>query len=220
MKKILFLSLLLFVLVSNTQAQEEEKANKSKYNEKHLNEIYFEYGSPGVIWGTVEPVVIKTERLANSPLGESLMTILSDLLYGESINDNLEIYGFQCYGVATLSYQRHLHDQQWLGLGGEIAYAYCRVKGGNEYNVTTIPVHILMPTISVNFYYLRRKIIELYSGLTAGLGMWIDSDETAFFYAGHFNAFGISVGGEHLRFHCEIGAGMKGAINLGLGYKF
>lgn len=218
MKKGLFLSLLLFVLVSNILAQEKE--NKSKYNEKHLNEIYFEYGSPGVIWGTVEPVIIKTERLANSPLGESLLAILSDLLFEESLNDNLEIYGFKCYGVATLSYQRHLHDQQWLGLGGEISYAYCKVKGGNEYSVTDVPVHILMPTINVNFYYLRRKIIELYSGLTAGLGMWIDSKETTFFYAGHFNALGLSLGGEHLRFHCEIGAGMKGSINIGLGYKF
>lgn len=218
-EKTFFFLLFLFVLVFNTQAQ-KEKENKSKYNEKYLNEIYFEYGTPGVIWGTVEPVVIKTERLVNSSIGESLIEILSGILFEESLNDNLEIYGFKCYGVATLSYQRHLHDQQWLGIGGEIAYAYCRVKGGNEYSVTDVPVHILMPTINVNFYYLRRKIIELYSGLTAGLGLWIDSKETSFFYAGHFNAFGISVGGEHLRIHCELGAGMKGSINLGLGYKF
>lgn len=233
MKKVLFLLIAANIVFgqaifaqeteSKTGTKKESKKEvkaKIQYEDPFLNEIYVEYGTPGIIWGGAIPVGIGLTSAIGSVFVTGTIAGLATAL-GVPSQAEVTISGFQSYGVAALTYQRHLKNVQWLGLGCDLAYSYCRIYGSSADKTAYIPSHIIMPMFNINFYYFRREHVELYSGLTTGLAFWFEkgSNNTVLF-AGHINAFGVSAGGKHLRYHCEIGAGVKGSINMGIGYKF
>ena len=101
---------------------------------------------------------------------------------------------------------------------------------------------IIMP--DVRFSYLNRPHVTLYAGLAVGLlinrgnyyrgtvndDIWFDlvpeasfspqKNHTSVFSAFQLTAFGLKAGGNHWFGSFEAGAGIKGFVNLGLGYEF
>ena len=93
---------------------------------------------------------------------------------------------------------------------------------------------------SLRFSYLNRPHITLYSGLDIGLlivrrtpelimnsdiGVLLDQtclphNRTDVFSAFHLTAFGVKAGAKHWFGSFELGAGIKGFANLGVGYEF
>ena len=101
---------------------------------------------------------------------------------------------------------------------------------------------IIMP--DVRFSYLNRPHVTLYSGLSIGLlltrgnyyrgtvydDIWFsvvpedsfypEKIHTSVFSAFQLTAFGVKAGGNHWFGSFELGAGIKGFVNLGVGYEF
>ena len=101
---------------------------------------------------------------------------------------------------------------------------------------------IIMP--DVRFSYLNRPHVTLYAGLAVGLlinrgnyyrgtvndDIWFDlvpeasfspqKNHTSVFSAFQLTAFGLKAGGNHWFGSFEAGAGIKGFVNLGVGYEF
>lgn len=101
---------------------------------------------------------------------------------------------------------------------------------------------IIMP--DVRFSYLNRPHVTLYAGLAVGLlinrgnyyrgtvndDIWFDlvpeasfspqKNHTSVFSAFQLTAFGVKAGAKHWFGSFELGAGIKGFANLGLGYEF
>ena len=96
----------------------------------------------------------------------------------------------------------------------------------------------------VRFSYLNRPHVTLYSGLSIGLlltrgnyyrgtvydDIWFsvvpedsfypEKIHTSVFSAFQLTAFGVKAGGNHWFGSFELGAGIKGFVNLGVGYEF
>lgn len=101
---------------------------------------------------------------------------------------------------------------------------------------------IIMP--DVRFSYLNRPHVTLYAGLAVGLlinrgnyyrgtvndDIWFDlvpessfspqKNHTSVFSAFQLTAFGLKAGGNHWFGSFEAGFGIKGIVNLGVGYEF
>lgn len=228
-KTLLFLSISLIALLQPLQAQEQAKeqaqeqtqAELMRYDDPFLNEIYIEYGTRGAVWGVAVPMTIGIGSIFGSAIIGVTKATLETIFTGNSPDQlNVKVSGFQSYGVADLCYQHRFKKKQWLGIGLDVSYTFCRVYGDIDNNKVHKDVHIIMPMFGMNFYYFRRKHITFYSGFSAGCGIWKGPVKSTPFFSMHLTGFGISAGGQHLRYHCEVGSGVKGFINMGLGYKF
>lgn len=116
--------------------------------------------------------------------------------------------------------------KDWLYIGGSAAwtmgfakcYDMATLERLSTYNYNSISI---MP--EVRFAWLRRGIVQLYSGI--GLGIQATIDEGVYGKRNYFDMaydvtfFGISVGRKWFCYF-DIGAGSRGALSLGLGYRF
>lgn len=228
-KTLLFLLFSLVALLQPLQAQEQAKeqakeqtqAKLMRYDDPFLNEIYIEYGTQGAIWGFAVPMAIGMGSIFGSAFFDATKATLETVFTGNSPDQlNVKLSRFLSYGVADLCYQRRFKKVQWLGIGVDVAYTYCRVYGNIDNKDIYKDVHVFLPMFGMNFYYFRRKHVTFYSGFSAGCGIWKGPVISTTFFSMHLTGFGISAGGQHLRYHCEVGSGVKGSINMGLGYKF
>lgn len=121
--------------------------------------------------------------------------------------------------------------KDWFYVGGTFVwtggfsrkenYQHREVLGYYKYNSFT-----LMPM--VRFAWLRRGIVQLYSSLGLGLNLAhveepIESDLDNTYMEGviayDVTFFGISVG-RNLFGYLDVGAGQRGAVSVGIGYRF
>ena len=136
--------------------------------------------------------------------------------------------------VFSLDY--HYRASKWFWLGLTTGYNLYEEKGYGE------PEHLtwqnkehhflIMP--SLRFSYLNRPHLTLYSGLSVGLYIkhgreYIDddllirpitTDHNRVFSAFQLTAFGLKAGAKHWFGSFEAGFGIKGFVNLGVGYEF
>lgn len=205
MKKLYFLLFVAIIATSQTVLAQETNFNPLD----NPNEFYITYGDPGLVWGVGAMLGIGVSYAA--------VGLFSPLIGTQPSSTEINI---KSIGVATLSYQHKFNKAKWFGLGAEFAYTYCKFKIKDKTTEENGSFHALIPMLNTNFYYFQRKHIEFYSGLSVGAAFLVDNKKTDVSFAGHINVFGLSAGGEHLRYHCELGVGMKGFVNMGIGYKF
>ncbi len=140
------------------------------------------------------------------------------------------------------SFDYHYRATKWFWLGLTAGYNYYQEKGDALYVGYIFPENstwqykehhfLIMP--SLRFSYLNRPHLTLYSGLAVGLYIkhgreYIDDDNliqpiTAeyirMFSAFQLTAFGVKAGAKHWFGSFEAGFGIKGFVNLGVGYEF
>ena len=146
------------------------------------------------------------------------------------------------------SFDYHFRASKWFWLGITTASGY--YKGTVDYiegvvpavDLPNVPVYswhekehqfVIMP--EVRFSYLNRPHVTLYSGLSMGLLInrgncyrgtipeelyHPGENHTSVFSAFQLTAFGVKAGAKHWFGSFELGAGIKGFVNLGLGYEF
>ncbi len=142
--------------------------------------------------------------------------------------------------VFSLDY--HYRATKWFWLGLTAGYNYYQEKGDALYVGYIFPENstwqykehhfLIMP--SLRFSYLNRPHLTLYSGLAVGLYIkhgreYLDDDNliqpitidhNRVFSAFQLTAFGLKAGGNHWFGSFEAGFGIKGIVNLGVGYEF
>jgi len=172
-------------------------------------------------------------ELGGNAVGENLPnTVCTDLLY-------TPVFSFDYYYRAA----------KWFWLGLSTGYGFYKeshypdgiVSPDLDHWVCKQHNFLIMP--SLRFSYLNRPHITLYSGLDMGLlivrrtpermiqfveeGFSPDDDpsdwpdkRTDVFSAFQLTAFGVKAGAKHWFGSFELGAGIKGFVNLGVGYEF
>ena len=172
-------------------------------------------------------------ELGGNAVGENLPnTVCTDLLY-----------------TPVFSFDYHYRAAKWFWLGLSTGYGFYKeshypdgiVSPDLRYWLCKQHNFLIMP--SLRFSYLNRPHITLYSGLDIGLLIvrrtpermnqfvdegWSPDDDpsgwphnrTDVFSAFQLTAFGLKAGGNHWFGSLELGAGIKGFVNLGVGYEF
>jgi hypothetical protein len=134
----------------------------------------------------------------------------------------------------------HYRASKWFWLGLTTGYNFYKEKGnvGNigmpENPTWQYKEHHFLIMPSFRFSYLNRPHLTLYSGLAVGLYIKhgreyrdddcliqpITIDHNRVFSAFQLTAFGVKAGAKHWFGSFELGAGIKGFANLGVGYEF
>ena len=138
--------------------------------------------------------------------------------------------------VFSLDY--HYRATKWFWLGLTAGYNYYQEKGDVQDFVENptwqYKEHHFLIMPSLRFSYLNRPHLTLYSGLAVGLYIKhgreyfdddflihpITTDHNRVFSAFQLTAFGLKAGANHWFGSFEAGFGIKGIVNLGVGYEF
>ncbi len=205
------------------QAQQHWTADKSLYR----NEFRLGVSDPFGLW------LLKNEQVDFLLIGDSLKNIIKE----------------NRHFTPVFSFDYHFRASKWFWLGLTTAYSYYKgtvdyVEGiVAAVDLPNVPVYswqekehqfVIMP--EVRFSYLNRPHVTLYSGLAVGVlfnrgncyrGGTVpenlyhpDENHTSAFAAFQVTAFGLKAGAKHWFGSLELGAGIKGFANLGVGYEF
>lgn len=136
----------------------------------------------------------------------------------------------------VFSMDYHYRASKWFWLGLTAGYNLYKEKGyGEPENLTwQYKEHHFLIMPSLRFSYLNRPHLTLYSGLSVGLYIKhgreyrdddclirpITTDHNRVFSAFQLTAFGLKAGAKHWFGSFEMGAGIKGFVNFGVGYEF
>ena len=138
--------------------------------------------------------------------------------------------------VFSLDY--HYRATKWFWLGLTSGYNYYHEKGNAQFSPENptwqYKEHHFLIMPSLRFSYFNRPHLTLYSGLAVGLYIKhgreyldddcliepITTDHNRVFSAFQLTAFGLKAGGNHWFGSFEAGFGIKGIVNLGVGYEF
>ena len=136
--------------------------------------------------------------------------------------EGTEVSATRSTGSFTASYTHKAG--QVLQIGGVLGYACAAqdvaFKSGSAY---THQAHSVALIARLDAVWLRRRWVEMYSGLGAGLDIVREKGQRGFHTsvhaAGQLTAVGIRAGGA-VYGYAEAGWGTLGALNVGLGYRF
>ena len=158
-----------------------------------------------------------------TPLGYANDSTWDNNFNAGTLDDNLIVGNANWL---TLGLEGGVWIKEWLYVGGAFVYTagfrairnyYTSVRVGT-YNIGS---YSLIPM--VRFAWLRRGVVQLYSGV--GLGLCVAhyhdhgyvSWDSSLAYDVTF--IGISVGRKVFGY-CDLGAGSRGVLSLGIGYRF
>lgn len=126
----------------------------------------------------------------------------------------------------TVGFEGGRWFKEWFFFGGSLVWS------GGFMPVRYTPTHQRVSTLSSNniaiipiarFAWLRRGIVQLYSGVGIGLALGFNEHlsyvETLTDLAYDVTFIGISIGRE-LFGYIDLGAGYRGLISFGIGYRF
>ena len=118
------------------------------------------------------------------------------------------------------------HFRSWLSFGGSVSYcgAYRHYYNSTKEITGYASKHITGLSADLNFVWLSRKALTLYSGLQVGVIGLVgkyrdDKPDVNFFPLVQLTAIGIS-GGRRWYGFAELTAGMEGFARAGFGYRF
>lgn len=170
----------------------------------------------------------------SDPLGFTyLRELFASPILGEPI-DGISPSKYLFTPVISMDY--HYRASKWFWLGLTAGYNLYKEKGyGEPENLTwQYKEHHFLIMPSLRFSYLNRPHLTLYSGLSVGLYIKygreytdddcliqpITIDHNRVFSTFQLTAFGLKAGAKHWFGSFEAGFGIKGIVNLGVGYEF
>ena len=120
----------------------------------------------------------------------------------------------------------------WLQVGGEFsAFTNSLINASNSLSSINYTNTSLYLTAGLRFTYYQTNFVQLYSGLSLGVRMNVESQKSTLPYpsvapsvgdvgiAFQATAFGVRFGKQVYGF-AELGCGYKGIFNLGIGTRF
>lgn len=129
-------------------------------------------------------------------------------------------------GTYGLDYYHHFN--KWLRIGGKFVYEGFNTRvtndsTGNVVQKSNISLFTLMP--SVQFSYLNKRCVKLYSGIDIGATFSLQNIDGAFtnqncIFAINLTLIGIRVGNERIFGLAEANFGYDAFIKAGVGLKF
>lgn len=174
----------------------------------HRHSLSVTIGSPSLLSGTTGILIALFEAFDNST------------------NTDLHIYG--SYGI-----HYGYNALKWLRVGGSLLYSGDKLKktGSNNY-VHIQQFHELYLIGKLDFTYLNRKYVRLYSGLGLGGGLMIMNDQSSMSgvrperthslapsVAYYVTPIGIEAGGQRVYGLTEINIGTADLIRAGIGVR-
>lgn len=143
-----------------------------------------------------------------------------------------DVYRGTAFVTPTLSVSYRYQVARWCKVGITLSYAgtYAAVfdRVTNE-NVGRVDDHLISIMPTVQFPWLHRKYVELYSGVSVGYSFstgpyydqMIQKDR---YYTQHYlgfqvTAIGVKAGKKWYGF-AELGVGVQGCLSAGFGYRF
>lgn len=122
------------------------------------------------------------------------------------------------YYTGSINMQYGYNAKRWLRVGGRYSYGAYREPGK--------VFHIHNFAAKLDFTYLNKEHVQLYSGLETGFGMLhyrqSDGKYTAIrqFWIFNLCPIGVQVGGKHAYFMAEVGLGNTELLRIGAGMHF
>ena len=119
--------------------------------------------------------------------------------------------------IGPFSIEYDYNCKRWLRVGGRFSYLCSYYPGNLPYS------HGFITSARMDFTYLNRKKIKLYSGLETGLGIGYHSflgqgeDFVKPYWAINVCAFGLQAGGDHVFFMTELNLGNIDSFRIGIG---
>lgn len=222
--KQLFVSVSLLILPYTLSAQQitDNTAQKSESVavqaptvpiSERCHDLRITYGVPGLIPSLM---LYGSDSYGDTDLDEPYDPTLSD-----RIRDERSYWGQErMFAVINAEYTYAL--KPWFSLGGRVTFGGS-FRTRRDIFTNEVIEHNDKYTgallISMRFSYLRREVVQLYSGIAVGAAGHISNDTT--YWAPMYDAtyIGVSVG-RKLFGIAEFGGGMSGLIRIGLGYRF
>lgn len=171
----------------------------SLYSQQAKNEIYGAYGLASV---------------------QEIASILADVIIYPFVPEDFTIVS--PVGPVIAGYRRNLSEHFSIGMQGSYT------AFNKEYTVLSsaklkIVSTFITAMLNTNYCYNPRNVVQFYSGLSAGLSVFTQTDslrsDNKTVFAFHVNAIGIRVG-KTFGGLLELGFGFNGIINGGLSVKF
>ena len=171
------------------------------YSQQKKNEIYGSYGLASV---------------------QEISSILNDIIILPFVGGDFTIKSR--VGPFIAGYKRNLSDHFTVGISGSYT------SFDKEYTILnsndlkfTVENTFITALADANFTYNPGNIVQLYSGLSAGVSSFQQKDsietDNSTITAFQVNAIGIRAG-KNIAAFLELGFGYKGIINGGLSIKF
>lgn len=120
----------------------------------------------------------------------------------------------------TLEYSRYIN--KWLKIGGKAMYSsvyYHERNVGTNKIIRSHYDNAYAMFVNFRFEYLRRDVVQLYSGIGVGATVRQNESYVIAFPMIDVTYLGITLGRDLYGF-AELGGGISGCIRVGMGYKF
>jgi hypothetical protein len=143
----------------------------------------------------------------------------------QSASDRLAEYRYYTsptYMVTPITIEYSYYINRWLSVGGRSTLT---AFYNDDRNIATNEVlrknctFVASAIVSVRFEYMRRKYVQLYSAVGAGVAARFDREVGVIIPMYDLTYFGIVVG-KNLYGFAEVGAGVSGFARAGIGYRF
>lgn len=159
-------------------------------------------------------------------INDGIQQVIDGLFEGSNVDNESK-----SVGVINFGYNRALSDLVWLG----ITASYVKYNNTSEvtpYNndppyTAKWDDQFITTMIRLDFHYVRKEIITLYSGLAIGASFESITnvsntdvtDDSNTLFAGQLNAFGMRFG-KQIGGFIEFGLGYVGFVSFGLSGRF
>lgn len=117
---------------------------------------------------------------------------------------------------------------KWLRVGGDLSYSgYREVENGSSYTKTTLGNELALAA-KLDFTYLNREHVKLYSGLGIGPAMLINATQSSSdntrdvspLFTWCVTPIGVEAGGERVYALAEFNIGFCDFLRAGIGFRF
>ena len=175
------------------------------------NDLRVGIGLPGVIYLLATNIIVDVDAAPSDTHYTS-----SDLLASARSYDS----DTRLLPPITLEYSRYIN--KWLMIGGKAMFSsvyYHERNIGTNKRVCSHYDNTYAMFVNIRFEYLRRDVVQLYSGI--GVGATVRHDESYVVALPMIDVtyLGVTVGRNIYGF-AELGGGISGCIRVGMGYKF
>lgn len=131
-------------------------------------------------------------------------------------------YTTPTYMITPITVGYSYYIKRWLSVGGITTFTALYNEERNIANDEMLRANCtfaISAIANVRFEYMRRRYVQLYSAVGAGLVARFDDDSGIIIPMYDLTYFGIVVGKGVYGF-AEVGAGLSGFVRAGIGYRF
>ena len=226
MRHITFILLGVALSLTSLRAWAQEPVTDDVYTRAHdiVEEDYITEAPKPIRWkhniriGLSTPGLL-SERFLRGPEGSTNESLIPSASHDLA---SMRYYRTPTYYFSGLTAEYNQNIKPWLAIGGKATFAamWSSVRHvatdellyrDNNYSIGVI--------FNIRFEWLRRDIVQMYSGIGIGLAARIAFNDGILSPMFDATYVGISLGRSLYGF-AEVGTGISGMIRAGMGYRF